>query len=77
MQFKKAQQERLYQDVLFLTELRPFRNYQNLDSLKRVVDYISNEIEICGLSYSYQSWIAEIMNTEMFCVVTNLKKKKG
>ena len=59
MQLKKAQQKRLYQDVLFLTELRPFRNYQNLDSLNRVVNYISNEIEICGLSYSYQSWIAD------------------
>ena len=47
MQFKKAQQKRLYHDVLFLTELRPFRNYQNLDSLNRVVNYISNEIKIC------------------------------
>ena len=35
----------LYQDVQFLTELRPFRNHKNLESLAQVVDYVKNEFE--------------------------------
>ena len=44
----KAKTTRLIQDVKFLTELRPFRNYQNLDSLKKVADYIKKEMSMAG-----------------------------
>ena len=54
----KANTSRLYEDVRFLTELRPFRNYQNLASLAQVVDYIKNEFEQAGLEVQYQKWIA-------------------
>ena len=29
----KAQAQRMYEGVSFLTQLRPFRNYENLESL--------------------------------------------
>ena len=54
----KANTSRLYEDVRFLTELRPFRNYQNLASLAQVVDYIKNEFEQAGLEVQYQKWNA-------------------
>lgn len=36
----KAQQNRLYADVEFLTSLRPYRNFRNLASLENVCGYI-------------------------------------
>ena len=54
----KANTSRLYDDVRFLTELRPFRNYQNLESLAQVVDYVKNEFEKAGLTIQYQKWTA-------------------
>lgn len=54
----KANTSRLYKDVKFLTELRPFRNYLNLASLAQVVDYIKNEFEKAGLDVRYQKWMA-------------------
>jgi Zn-dependent M28 family amino/carboxypeptidase len=54
----KANSTRLYKDVQFLTELRPFRNYQNLESLAQVVDYVKNEFENAGLTIQFQKWTA-------------------
>jgi Zn-dependent M28 family amino/carboxypeptidase len=50
--------DRLYTDVQFLTELRPYRNYQNLESLAQVVSYISTEFEKSGLTIQFQKWTA-------------------
>ena len=44
-----ANKEILYQHVKFLTTLRPFRNYQNLESLEQVCHYLSGEFEKYGL----------------------------
>ena len=54
----KANTSKLYDDVRFLTELRPFRNYQNLESLAQVVDYVKIEFEKAGLIIQYQKWTA-------------------
>lgn len=54
----KANTSRLFSDVKFLTELRPFRNYQNLDSLKQVVEYVKNEFIQAGLEVKEQKWEA-------------------
>jgi Zn-dependent M28 family amino/carboxypeptidase len=54
-----AQTSRLYDDVRFLTELRPFRNYRNLDSLARAASYIRNVMRDAGLEVSDQHWIAD------------------
>jgi len=55
---KKAQQTRIYSDVEFLTELRPFRNYRNLEALEKVCDYLKREIHEAGLQSSVQEWEA-------------------
>jgi hypothetical protein len=54
----KANQQRLYQDVEFLTSLRPFRNYQNPESLERVVEYLEHEFRQMGAVTTRQSWTA-------------------
>ena len=54
----KANTSNLYKYVQFLTELRPFRNYQNLESLAQVVDYVKIEFEKAGLTIKLQKWTA-------------------
>ena len=53
-----AQKNRLCQDVKFLTELRPYRNYQNPESLKKVCDYIKDCFINAGLEVEEQKWTA-------------------
>ncbi len=53
-----AQRNRLYHDVQFLTELRPYRNYLNLESLGKVCDYIKEVFVNAGLEIEEQKWIA-------------------
>lgn len=55
----KADKDSLYKHVDFLTTLRPFRNYQNLDSLAKVCDYISSEFSKSGLQTTDQPFQAD------------------
>ncbi|GAB5527329.1 MAG: M28 family peptidase [Roseivirga sp.] len=52
-------QNNLYKHVAFLTTLRPYRTYLNLESLKRVTDYVSTEMDSFGLLVSEQKWLAD------------------
>jgi Zn-dependent M28 family amino/carboxypeptidase len=54
-----ASQENLYRDVEFLTSLRPYRNYEQLESLNKVAGYIRQVFEDCGLVVREQTWIAD------------------
>lgn len=54
----KADKDLLYRHVEFLTTLRPFRNYQNLDSLQRVCDYLKGEFHEYGLRTGEQKFTA-------------------
>lgn len=54
-----SHQKRLYNDVKFLTSLRPFRNFQNLESLKKTSDYIQYELEKAGYATEEQTWLAD------------------
>ena len=54
----KANTERLYKDVEFLTEINPSRNYLNLDSINKVVEYIKEEFQQMGVSSIEQKWMA-------------------
>jgi len=54
----KASTERLFKDVEFLTEISPSRNYQNLESIEKVVNYIDREFKKMGVVPIKQSWIA-------------------
>ena len=54
-----ANRELLYQHVKFLTTLRPFRNYKNLESLERVCDYLRDEFQKYGLEAVQQTFTAQ------------------
>ena len=56
---KKAIKSRLYTDVDFLTSIRPYRNFQNLESLEKVSKYISDEFGSCAFECEEQKWEAE------------------
>jgi len=55
----KAIRARLYKDVEFLCNIRPYRNYQNLDSLEKACSYISDEFARYGYKPVEQKWEAE------------------
>ena len=52
----KAQQDRLYKDVEFLTSLRPCRNWVNLESLEKCCSYIEAEFSKAGYEVKRQTW---------------------
>jgi Zn-dependent M28 family amino/carboxypeptidase len=52
----KAQKSRIYDDINFLTSLRPFRNYRNKGSLEKTVFYIREEFIKANSYPSLQSW---------------------
>ncbi len=55
---KLAQTKRLYQDVAFLSDLRPYRNYLNLESLAQVCQYLHNQFNQSGFMPGEQTWTA-------------------
>ncbi|UYZ57545.1 M28 family peptidase [Hymenobacter latericus] len=55
----RANQERLYADVQFLTSLQPARNYRNLTSLNRAAEYIRGEFEKLGCPVEEQAFKAD------------------
>ena len=55
----KAQAQRMYEDVRFLTQLRPFRNYENLESLEAVVNYLKEELRLIGVGFYDQKWMVD------------------
>ena len=54
-----ANKNRLYNDVEFLTSIRPYRNYKNIESLQIAADYIEKEFRQTDLSVSRQAWKAK------------------
>jgi len=54
-----ARKDRLYKDVDFLTLIKPARNFENLDSLQKVCDYLKNELVSIGATPEEQGWLAE------------------
>jgi hypothetical protein len=55
----KANKERLLANVSFLTNIRPYRNYKNPDSLEKAASYINEEFRKAGLPAVEQKWIAK------------------
>ena len=52
----KANQDRLYKDVDFLTSLNPPRNYRNVKSLDKAARYIESELSKAGAEPQVQTW---------------------
>ena len=72
----KAQKDRLFADVEFLTSLRPYRNYENLDSLERVCDHIKTGFHKAGLGHEEQKWMAAGNEYKNIIATYNKGKKR-
>ena len=72
----KAVTDRLYRDVKFLTDLRPFRNYKNLDTLNKVCEYIKEQFTIIGFAVEEQKWIADGKEYKNIIGSYNIDKKE-
>ena len=70
-----AQKDRLYRDVEFLTEIRPYRNSRNLKSLQKVSNYILEEFSNSGLEVEEQKW--KVKKKEFTNVVASFNKEKS
>ncbi|MCJ7819941.1 MAG: M28 family peptidase [Bacteroidales bacterium] len=55
----KAQKDRLFKDVAFLTGVHPSRSWKNLETLEKVSYYIKKEFEKAGMQTEDQKWIAK------------------
>lgn len=54
----KANKERLYRDVEYLTSITPARNHRNLASLEKSYTYIESELQKAGAQTERQTWKA-------------------
>lgn len=74
---KKARPVRLIKDVKFLTAIQPARNYQNLESLKKVVEHICSVITENNFDYELQEWEADgNIYQNVICSIAPDKKKR-
>lgn len=70
-----VQNERMYQDVSFLTSLEPARNYENLESLEKAIHYIQEEFEKLDFETKLQEYQA--MGNTYKNVIATYNPKKG
>lgn len=60
----KVSAQRMSVDMRFLTSLRPYRNYENPESLAKVREHIKASLLQCGYTtFTEQWWIPEGMDT--------------
>lgn len=71
----KAQKDRLYRDVEFLTQIRPYRNSANPESLQEASNYIQGEFRKAGLDAEEQKW--EVNKKEYANVIASFNKEKS
>lgn len=55
----KADKNKMYSDVSYLTGIRPYRNSKNLKSLEIISNHIQSEFNKAGLETENQEWIAD------------------
>lgn len=71
-----ANLQRLYNDVEFLTELRPYRNYKNLESLAKTCNYLRKELSAAGYETRGQKWPVGLSEYTNVIASYNSGKKK-
>jgi hypothetical protein len=72
---KKAARNRLYRDVEFLTSIRPYRNYLNLEGLEAASNYISDQFTSSGYAIEEQKWMAD--GREYKNILASWRKEKS
>lgn len=71
-----ATKEKLHSHVKFLTELRPYRTYRNVESLEQVVIYLKRQLEEAGYETSEQTWKAAGQKYKNLIASYNVHKSK-
>jgi hypothetical protein len=71
-----AKTGRLYEDVAFLTSLRPYRNFANVRSLEKAADYIQGEFEKTGATPATQEWVAWSHEYKNICISYDPEKTR-
>ena len=71
-----SDKEKLHQHVLFLTTLRPFRNYQNLESLENVCRYLKDEFDKYGLGAYEQVFTVEGIEYKNIIASYNIESQR-
>jgi hypothetical protein len=71
-----ANKQLLNRHVEFLTTLRPFRNYQNLESLEKVCDYLKSEFTKYGLDPVEQKYVVRGSEYKNIIASYNQEKQK-
>lgn len=59
MERMESSKDQLFKHVEFLTTIRPFRNYRNLESLAKVCDYLKKEFQQYGLEARDQAFTVD------------------
>jgi hypothetical protein len=72
----KADKAMLFQHVEFLTTLRPFRNYQNLQSLHDVCQYLAEQLDQYGLQVDEQCFEARGAEYRNICASYKSEKRR-
>jgi len=72
----KADKNRMRNDVSYLTGISPYRNCQNLTSLKVISTYIQNEFNSMGLVSDEQVWTASRNQYRNIIASYNPEKEK-
>jgi len=72
----KADKNRMRNDVSYLTGISPYRNCQNLTSLKVISTYIQNEFNSMGLVSDEQVWTASRNQYKNIIASYNPQKEK-
>ncbi|NJL15493.1 MAG: M28 family peptidase [Microscillaceae bacterium] len=67
---------RLYQDVAWLTQLRPYRNYQQVESLDQTAHYLRQAWQAYGYEVHYQSYEARGAIYHNVCTAYNLEAEE-
>lgn len=70
----KANKKRVYDDVEFLTSLRPYRNFRNVGSLGKTAEYIEGEFKKMGAVPKFQKW--EVDSREYKNVLASYNQEK-
>ena len=50
----------MIETLKYLTQIKPARNYRNIDSLNNVASYLENRFKDIGLETSFQNFLVDI-----------------
>ncbi|MDN5069893.1 hypothetical protein O8C76_02475 [Aliarcobacter butzleri] len=49
----------MLETLKYLTQIKPARNYKNIDSLNNVASYLEDRFKVIGLETSFQNYVVD------------------